>query len=72
MIAGKEVMPKTKSIFCTAMNSISFSLEAYAVAKLLASSGYLRLFFIVLLSLVEVGHHIYALCDNFTTSGAKF
>ena len=72
MIAGKEVMPKTKSFFCTAMNSISFSLEAYAVAKLLASSGYLRWLFVVLLSLVEVGHHIYALCDNFTTSGAKF
>ena len=72
MIAREGVMPKTRSFFCTAMSFISFNLEAYATTKLLASSGYLRLLFIVLLFLVEVGHHIYALCDNFTANGAKF
>jgi len=42
-------------------SSVSFNLEVYDVAKLLAFSIYLKLLIIIII-LVEVGHHIFALC----------
>ena len=75
MIAEEGVMPKTRSFFFFFLYSHELhllQLRSLCYSQTACILWLLQIALHCFIILVEVGHHIYALCDNFTTSGAKF